>query len=278
MPVDQRIVDANVEVHTAMAASYDRTEPHFRPENRRKVRANLERLRSRTGPRLLDIGCGTGFIIGLAADLFAEVHGVDITQAMLDRVDLTQGNITLHRALAERTPFPDSGFDAVTAYSFIHHLGDYTEVLREVRRVLRPGGVFYVDLDPNRSFWGAVAAAEVVLAKSGAAASDIVAREIESVLHTDDRVEKDFRISAETFNLAEHYKDIRGGIDAREFSDAALGAGFASCEVHYEWFLGQGAVMHGQSGEDAARVEAYLQRALPVSEPLFKYLQFWLAG
>jgi ubiquinone/menaquinone biosynthesis C-methylase UbiE len=275
-PVDQNIVNANVEVHTAMAATYDETEPHFLPENRQKVRANLERLRGLAGPRLLDVGCGTGFVIGLAADLFSEIHGVDITQAMLDRVNRAAGNVTLHRSLAESMPFPDAGFDAATAYSFIHHLGDYSLVLREVHRVLRPGGVFYVDLDPNRAFWSAIADAESALARAGAGATDIVAREIESVLRTDDRVEREFNIPAQTFNLAEHYKDIRGGIDAGEFADAARGAGFASCEVRYEWYLGQGAVLHGQSPEDATRIEAYLRRALPVSAPLFKYLQFWL--
>ena len=138
--MDQKIVDANIAVHTAMASTYASSEPHFRPENQKKVRAKLERLRRASGPRLLDVGCGTGFIIGLARDLFAEIHGVDATPAMLERVDRSSGNITLHRGLAEALPFPDGYFDAVSAYSFIHHVSDYAEVLREMHRVLRPGG------------------------------------------------------------------------------------------------------------------------------------------
>ena len=42
--MDQKIVDANIAVHTAMASTYASSEPHFRPENQKKVRAKLERL------------------------------------------------------------------------------------------------------------------------------------------------------------------------------------------------------------------------------------------
>jgi ubiquinone/menaquinone biosynthesis C-methylase UbiE len=272
--MDPKIVDANIRVHTAMAATYDTSEPHFRPENRAVVRKHLENLRSKTGARLLDVGCGTGFVIGLAKDLFAEIHGVDVTQAMLDRVDRSSGNVTLHRSMAEKTPFPDGHFDAASAYSFIHHLTDYAEVLREVHRVLRPGGAFYVDLDPNKLFWKAIADAQAAVGP--AKASDIVAREIDSVLHTDDRVQAEFGIPAEIFNLAENYKDLQGGIDGEEFRAAALAAGFSSCEVGYYWYLGQGAMIHGVSPEAAATVEGYLTRSLPVSAPLFKYVRFFL--
>lgn len=274
--MDQRIIDANILVHTAMASTYNENEPHFKAENKAVVRKHLERLRSSSGPRLLDVGCGTGFIISIAGDLFSEIHGVDITQAMLDRVEHGSANVTLHRALAEKMPFSDGYFDAASAYSFIHHLTDYADVLREVHRVLKPGGTFYVDLDPNRAFWSAVNAAQKTLASSGDTPSAIMAREIDSVLHTDDRVEIEFGISSETFNLAENYKDILGGIDPEDFRETALSAGFTKCEVGYYWYLGQGAIMHGQSPEQASVVEAYLMRALPVSAPLFKYLRFFL--
>ncbi|APV49653.1 hypothetical protein BWI17_08160 [Betaproteobacteria bacterium GR16-43] len=272
--MDPKIVDANILVHTKMAATYNKNEPHFKPENQAVVRKHLEALRAKTGPKLLDVGCGTGFVINLAKDLFGEIHGVDITQAMLDQVDKSGGNITLHRSVAEKTPFADNTFDAASAYSFIHHLTDYAEVLKEVHRVLKPGGAFYIDLDPNKLFWQAMAAAE----KSAALdkPSDIVQREIASVMHTDDRVEEEWGIPAETFNLAENYKDLQGGIDGAELRAAALKIGFKSCDVGYYWYLGQGAILHGQSAADAATVENFLTRALPASAPLFKYVRFLL--
>lgn len=274
----QDILDANILVHSTMADSYNQNEPHYRPENRAKVRKHLERLKSTAGGgRLLDVGCGTGFVIDLAKDLFLQIDGVDITQPMLDKVDLSSGNIRLHNAPAQKLPFADSTFDAVTAYAFLHHLEDYKPVLVEMARVLRPGGQAYVDLEPNRLFWETMTRLEQAPDLVRAGYSDIVAREINSVLHTDDRVQEEFGIDPDVFNKAEYTKSILGGIDPWQFRDEALAAGFSRCEVHLEWFLGQGTVMHGQSFEAADTIAAYLQQVSPISAGLFKYLRFQLA-
>ena len=267
------IIEANIEVHTAMADSYNQNEPHYRQENRAKVRAKLLALKRSQYRRMLDLGCGTGFIIDLAKDLFDEVHGVDVTQAMLDRVDLGSGNITLHRCPAEHLPFASESFDFVSAYAFLHHLEDYRRVVAEAYRVLRQGGTFYVDLEPNRAFWAAISDAE---AGRTTDLDPVVAREVESVLHTDARVQKEFGLPADTFNRAEYTKSILGGIDARQFCLDAKALGFGRCEARYEWFMGQGSVMHGQSMVAATTIEDYLRRALPLSAHLFKYLAFVL--
>lgn len=268
------VVKANVAVHTLMADGYNTNEPHFRPENQAKVRRNIEQLKRTTnGNRLLDIGCGTGFIINLAKDLFDEIHGVDITQAMLNKIDTSAGNITLHNTVAEKLPFEDGYFDVVTAYSFIHHLEDYRPVLAEVKRVLKPGSVFYIDLEPNKLFWEKM----VDLGKAKVAnLSDIVIKEIDSVLHTDERVEQELGLDQGVFSQAEYIKSILGGITASEFESNAQIVGFKECKTQFEWFLGQGAILHDQSPEDATKIEAYLKRILPLSEHLFKYLQFIL--
>ena len=274
-PTPDEVIEANIQVHTRMAESYNRNEPHYRPENRAKVRGRLEEMRRRFGgARLLDLGCGTGFIIDLAKELFDAIDGVDITQAMLDRVDLSSGNVRLHRCVAEALPFADATFDLVSAYAFVHHLKDYSMALREALRVLKPGGGFYIDLEPNRLFWAAM-----VRLEQGAGASpysDIVLREIDAVLHRDDGVQDEFGIDKEVFNRAEYTKAVLGGIDPWAFRDECLRLGFRSCDISFEWFLGQGAVMHQQSFEAAATVEAYLRRILPLSADCFKYLQFVL--
>ena len=274
-PTPDEVIEANIQVHTRMAESYNRNEPHYLPENRAKVRGRLEEMRRRFGgARLLDLGCGTGFIIDLAKELFDAIDGVDITQAMLDRVDLSSGNVSLHRCVAEALTFADATFDVVSAYAFVHHLKDYSMALREALRVLKSGGGFYIDLEPNRLFWQAM-----VRLEQGAGASpysDIVRREIDAVLHRDDGVQDEFGIDKEVFNRAEYTKAVLGGIDPWEFRDACLRLGFRSCDISFEWFLGQGAVMHQQSFEAAAAVEAYLRRILPLSADCFKYLQFVL--
>jgi ubiquinone/menaquinone biosynthesis C-methylase UbiE len=256
-----------------MADRYDAEEPHFRPENQEKVRKRLEQLRARVpGGRLLDVGCGTGFIIHLALGVFDEIHGVDITPAMMARVRTGEGNITLHRAPAERIPLPDASFDAASAYSFMDHVADEGAVLREVARVLKPGGVFYVDLVPNRLFWTAVSGLDRARSHEF---SDIVARELAMVRDNDKKVEQQFGIAAETFRDAEPGKK-QGGIDPAAFKTVALASGFSGCEITFDWFLGQGAVMHGQSFADADVIDAYLRRAAPLTGHLYKYLMFQL--
>jgi ubiquinone/menaquinone biosynthesis C-methylase UbiE len=269
--MNQSVLDANIEVHTRMVERYDAEEPHFRPENQEKVRGRLKALRARVpGGRLLDVGCGTGFIIHLAADVFDEIHGIDITPAMIERVRTHEGNITLHQSAVEAMPFPDASFDAVTAYSFVDHVEDRDKMLREVARVLRPGGIFYADLIPSRLFWQALSPLEIHGTRQF---SDIVAREAEMVASNDKNVERQFGIAAKLFRRAEPGKE-EGGIEPSEFCNTALEAGFKACEASFDWFLGQGAVTHGQSFADAAVVEAYLRRVAPLADHLFKYVYF----
>jgi ubiquinone/menaquinone biosynthesis C-methylase UbiE len=262
--------DANILVHSKMAASYNEREPHFRPENRREVRTILEELRTQFGGRLLDIGCGTGFIIGLAADLFDDVEGVDITPAMLERVPKT-ANVHVQEADASKLPFAPSRFDLVTAYSFFHHLQDMRAVAAEACRVLRPGGGLYVDLEPNRHFWTAITSVQSTIDVSS---SKLVRDEVDSVLHTDDRVAGEYAIPQDVFNLAEYNKAMTGGIDPDEFTSILRSVGFTQVTATYKWFAGQGKVLHGVSAEAAATVDRYLRDALPLSRGLYKYLQF----
>lgn len=269
--LESRTIQANIEVHSRMADSYDTNEPHFRPENRAKVRSVLEELAARAGGgRLLDVGCGTGFLISLASDLFTKIDGIDVTRAMLDRVDVSPGNIELHEGVAESMPFENDTFDMASSYAFMHHVEDHRAILREVRRVLRPGGLFYIDLEPNKLFWQSM----VDLEKRGERYSDIVTREIDSVLHTDEAVESGFGIPSQTFLDAEPIKSVLGGFDPYEFRSDALAAGFSSCEITLDWYLGQGAILHGQSKNDMDVIDGYLRRTLPLTAHLFKYIRF----
>jgi len=144
-------------------------------------------------------------------------------------------------------------------------------VLAEAHRVLREGGCLYVDLEPNRHFWlNAMSVRDAVGPSTSALARD----EVASVLDTSARVEAEFGIPADVFDLAEYNKSITGGIDPDEFAAKANRAGFGRVEVTYEWFGGQGRILHGVSAAAAAHVDDYLRQALPLSRGLYKYLRF----
>ncbi len=264
------VVAANQKVHTQLALIYDESEPHFRPENKLKVRNRLEGLAKNlpSRKRMLDIGCGTGFLLNLSHDLFQQVDGIDATQAMLDRVDLSPGNLVVQQALAEDLPFSDGTFDLVTAYSFLDHVADHTAVLAEIARVLKPGGMVYLDLIPNRKFWNAIfEAAET----SGSDAGPIVQREIDELVNHAQKLKSRFGIDPEDWSLTEPAKSEGHGFDAIQLVADAHSVGLEA-SIDYEWFLGQAVVMHNNSNEAADLVDSHLQALLPPSAHLYKYL------
>ena len=103
-------------------------------------------LRDQGSARVLDLGCGTGHVSFHVAPLVAEVVAYDLSQQMLDVVAAAAterglGNIVTERGVAERLPFADATFDFVFSRYSAHHWSDLGLALREVRRVLKPGGV-----------------------------------------------------------------------------------------------------------------------------------------
>lgn len=263
-------VRANIAVHSAMAQTYNEREPHFRPENRNAVRRVLSELAEQTGAgNLIDIGCGTGFILSLAHDLFAEVHGVDVTPAMMERVDLSPGNIHLTESRCERLPFDDGSFSVGTAYSVLDHLEDYQAALSEVCRVLVKGGMFYADLLPNRAFWSAVHESSV----DSASRAPWLDREVQMYLRQQELVEADYGVDRELFIAAEPWKKPTRGIATEELRAAGMAAGFSEVHVTLQWYLGQGDVLHGEGAEAADQIRRYLDRAAPLTAHLFKYLR-----
>jgi len=112
---------------------------------------DLDRFRP-PGPvhRVLDIGCGTGELARLVTRHYpgARVVGADFTRAMLENaahrsVDRDErSRLDFAQATALRLPFPDATFDLATNAFVARNLSDLGAAFREVRRVLRPGGVF----------------------------------------------------------------------------------------------------------------------------------------
>lgn len=102
------------------------------------------------GQRVLDVGCGTGNLLRSAGNRHRDVElfGVDPDLKMLARAErkLRRAGLParLDKGFAQELSFPDDSFDVVFSSLMLHHLetSSKDEMLAEVRRVLRPGGVF----------------------------------------------------------------------------------------------------------------------------------------
>lgn len=101
----------------------------------------LSKLREHHPKQLLEVGCGTGALAArIATELPTRVTCIDQSERM---VALTAGRgIRALVADAGHLPFDDDTYDAVLAAWMLYHVADLDQTLSEIRRVLRPGGLF----------------------------------------------------------------------------------------------------------------------------------------
>ncbi len=135
--------------HRALTRFYDPVMATTMRE--RTFRRALVRAAVAAGPLMIaDIGCGTGSQTIALSDAapHARIIGIDGDPEALDRARTRAGDrsITWVEALAEKLPIDDDAMDCVTASLLLHHLSPPTRLaaLREMRRVLRPGGQLHI--------------------------------------------------------------------------------------------------------------------------------------
>lgn len=102
---------------------------------------------------LLDIGCGTGIYFDVLAGYVTRIEAIDESFDMIGIADdycrLTGlSNIHTRVGSAGELPYGDESFDVVIAMDLLHHVPDAAQAVAEVKRVLKPGGRFFV-FEPN---------------------------------------------------------------------------------------------------------------------------------
>jgi SAM-dependent methyltransferase len=102
----------------------------------------VDALQPQPGERILDLGCGDGFLTRRIAESGATVVGVDASPQMMAAAK--EQGADVHCVNAESLPF-DQEFDAVFSNAALHWMRDQDAVLRGVRRALKPGGRFVAE-------------------------------------------------------------------------------------------------------------------------------------
>ncbi len=114
------------------------------------------------GARMLDVGCGNGWLLSRFAGRSLRLYGLDLTRRSLQicrrRFERTKTEVHLVNASAEDIPFGDNQFDQVTSLGVIHHTPRTEQCCREIIRVCKPGGriliaVYYENLFLRRWFY-----------------------------------------------------------------------------------------------------------------------------
>jgi len=106
--------------------------------------------------KVLEIGCGLGTDGAQFAKAGADYTGVDLTEAAVNlarrRFELFNLSGDFKTADAEKLDFPDDSFDLVYSHGVLHHTPDTAAAIREIHRVLRPGGRAIVMLYHRNSY------------------------------------------------------------------------------------------------------------------------------
>jgi ubiquinone/menaquinone biosynthesis C-methylase UbiE len=97
----------------------------------------------------LEIGCGTGLILERTHAIARSAVGIDLSAGMA--VVSRRKGLRAVNASATALPFPDASFDVVYSCKVLAHVPDIRAAVREVRRVLRPGGRAFLEFYPPRS-------------------------------------------------------------------------------------------------------------------------------
>ena len=117
----------------------------------------LKHLNIKSDDIVLDIGCGGGMNINRMAEKAKKVYGVDYSMESVKlskqvnerfinekRVEIQEGNV-------KSLPFEDDAFDIVTAFETVYFWPDIEKCFGEVKRVLKPGGIFLIGMESNGS-------------------------------------------------------------------------------------------------------------------------------
>ena len=147
--------------------SYDLSAALFFGGRRRSYRTLLAAGRLQRGARVLDVGCGPGYFARMLAEAVGpegSVVGIDAAPEMTEyasRKARRLSNCRFQPGTAEALAFPEAAFDVIVSSLVMHHLPEEGRLraVREMRRVLRPGGTLLLAefAIPERGVWRLVA-------------------------------------------------------------------------------------------------------------------------
>lgn len=139
--------NADIKRFDRWAATYEQSIAQrwfFGPVHAKMLDLLIHEMRESQPSCILDVGCGTGRLLRSASVFWpkAQLLGVDPATHMISEATRLNPKATFKVARAETLPFPDQSVDMALSSISFHHWVDHQRAVREIARVLRPGGLF----------------------------------------------------------------------------------------------------------------------------------------
>jgi ubiquinone/menaquinone biosynthesis C-methylase UbiE len=153
----------NIKCHNEIAFSYEHAHGEiFNPIEQERLQGYLKKaidlIRTNAEPKVaLDYGCGSGNLTRHLIHCGLFTIAADVSDAFLSQVRDKYLSTRLVEILKingmDLSGLSDNSIDLAATYSVLHHVPDYFAILREMTRVVKPGGIIYIDHEPSPSFW-----------------------------------------------------------------------------------------------------------------------------
>jgi ubiquinone/menaquinone biosynthesis C-methylase UbiE len=160
-----RAIAHNRAAHDRLGDGYDERHPEiFNDTEQARLRAAVGRAvgamrGSGTDPVMLDVGAGSGNLTSWMLEHPGRVIAADLSAGMLASLLARVGSEHPGRVSGlelngtDLRPLADRSIDLAAAYSVLHHIPDYLAMVAEMARVVRPGGVVYIDHEKAPAYW-----------------------------------------------------------------------------------------------------------------------------
>lgn len=159
-------VAANIRAHDRIAKSYEKAHGEiYNKTEQARLRGALEEAiacitTGSTKKSVLDFGCGAGNLTSHLSCLGCDVVASDVSKICLDLVLSRDYDSRVEALLlngVNLSNIEDHSLDMVATYSVLHHVPDYLGILPEFVRVLKPGGVIFIDHEVSDEYWNPTA-------------------------------------------------------------------------------------------------------------------------
>ena len=153
----------NIKVHNRIAAKYEKTHTEiYNDIEQARIARMIARAIEAVGSdgnslKALDVGCGNGNLTAHLIEQGVYTVSADVSENFLQNIERAFAASKLSETLKlngrNLESLADATFDMTAAYSVLHHVPDYLDLVREMCRVLKPGGVLYLDHEANESYF-----------------------------------------------------------------------------------------------------------------------------